>query len=411
MTPAGNDEARMTNDEANPNGRITPTAKVPRPRSSDLGVPSTFDIRHSTLAADVIATAAQMSELIPVLAQNARIAIDTEADSLHCYREKLCLLQLSIPERDFVLDPLALTDLQSLAAVLKQKEIVLHGSDFDLRLLRRSMGLIPDRVFDTVIAARLLGQRQFSLAALVQRYFNVDLPKGSQKANWAQRPLPKRMLAYAVNDTHYLLELAQRMEQELIAIDRLDWFRQSCERAIEQATMDRVRDPDEAWRISGSGTLRGQAAAVLRELWLWREKEAEAVDRPAFHILQNEELLRAAAGFYAGQNPDYRHFSTRRRSTFRAAAEHALELSEAEWPAPRRRFGTRRSVEANQRVEELRRRRDQVAADLDLDPAFVAPRAALESIAVDETRSSALLVQWQRELLGVGAGVATASLF
>ena len=358
---------------------------------------------------DLIATREQLDTVIAAIEPVDRVSIDTEADSLHCYREKLCLLQLSIPEHDFVIDPLMLSDLHSLAAILKQREIVLHGADFDLRLLRRSMELIPPRVFDTVIAARMLGQRQFSLAALVQRYFDVELPKGSQKANWAQRPLPKRMLAYAINDTHYLLRLARQMEEELAAVGRMEWFRQSCERALDQAASDRTREPDEMWRISGSGALRGRAAAVLRELWHWREKEAEAVDRPAFHILQNQELLRAATGFTAGEKPDYRHFSARRRGTFRAAAEHALGLDETEWPVPRRRFGMRRSGEANRRLEELRRRRDQAAEELDLEPAFLAPRAALESIAADEAGASTLLVPWQRELLGVG--IANASSF
>jgi len=294
--------------------------------------------------------------------------------------------------------------LQPLAAALKTREIVLHGADFDLRLLRRSLGLIPKRVFDTVIAARLLGLRHFSLAALVHRYFQVELPKGSQKANWAQRPLPNRMLAYAVNDTHYLLELAQRMEKELVALNRLEWFRQSCQRAIEQAAVERNREPDEMWRISGSGALRGRSAAILRELWRWRESEAEAVDRPAFHILQNDELLRAATSFHAGDTPDFRHFSSRRRGTFRAAAERALEMKESEWPVARRKFGVRRTTEANQRVEDLRRRRDQIATELDLEPAFLAPRAALEAIATDEDRAGTLLVEWQRELLGLKPG-------
>jgi ribonuclease D len=364
-------------------------------------IPSTFDIGHSSLAADLVATDGQLKDLLAALLPPDRVAIDTEADSLHCYREKLCLLQVSIPGEDFVVDPLALTDLHALTRELTNKEIVLHGADFDLRLLRRGIDLTPNRVFDTVIAARMLGQRQFSLAALVHRYFKVELPKGSQKANWAKRPLPKRMLAYAVNDTHYLLELSRQMEQELVAIDRLEWFRQSCQRAIEQAAIERTREPDEVWRISGSGALRGRAAAVLRELWHWREKEAEAVDKPAFHILQNEQLIRAAAGFHEGQKPDYRHFSARRRDAFRAAAERGLELGESEWPIPRRRFGTRRSVEANRRVEELRQRRDQVAAQLDLEPAFVAPRAALEAVAVDALRSSSLLVPWQQTLLGL----------
>jgi len=349
----------------------------------------------------LIGTVDQLADVLAHVHLVNRIAVDTEADSLHSYREKLCLLQISLPDRDLVVDPLALEDLRTLARTLKPKEIVLHGADFDLRLLRRGMALVPDRIFDTVIAARLLGRRQFSLAALVHHYFQVELPKGSQKANWAQRPLPKRLIVYAMNDTHYLLGLAERMEGELRERGRLEWFQQSCQRAIDQAATDRAREPDEIWRISGSGVLHGRAAAVLRALWHWREKEAEAVDRPAFHILQNEELVRAAASFDAGDQPDFRHFSARRRGTFKAAAEHALQMDQREWPAPRRRFGTRRSAQANQRIDRLRQRRDRVAAELELEPAFVAPKAALEAIAVDESRAAEFLVPWQRELLGL----------
>jgi len=388
----------MTKHETNPNVGMTESRKS---RDSNVGSPLAVDIRASSLSAPLIATGPELTALIGQLEPHDRVAIDTEADSLHCYREKLCLLQVTIPEADFVVDPLALLDLQQLSAALKPKEIVLHGADFDLRLLRRSADFVPERVFDTVIAARLLGLRQFSLAALVQRYFDIDLPKGSQKANWAKRPLPKRMLAYAVNDTHYLLELAERMERELTEIGRIDWFRQSCDRAMEQTAIQRSREPDEMWRISGSGALRGRAAAILRELWQWREKEAEAVDRPPFHILQNEELLRAASRFHAGEKPDYRHFSTRRRGAFMAAAERALEMNETEWPVPKRRFGARRTAEANRRVEQLRQRRDRAAAELNLEASFVAPRGALESIAAEENRAADFLVSWQRELLGL----------
>jgi len=180
----------------------------------------------------VIATAPQLEELLPEIARFTRVAIDTEADSLHCYREKLCLIQLSVPSGDHVIDPLANLDLQPLAKALADRTIVLQGADFDLRLLRRSLQFAASSVFDTVIAARLLGLREFSLAALVLRYFGVELAKGSQKANWAQRPLPARMVEYAINDTHYLLPLAEKMEGELKTAGRWDWFEQSCKRAV-----------------------------------------------------------------------------------------------------------------------------------------------------------------------------------
>jgi len=381
-------------------------------RHSDFVIPSSLDIRHSSLPGSPIASAAQLAELLPQIEAHDRVAIDTEADSLHSYREKLCLLQLSLsanrtdssrgePGRDYIVDPLANVDLAPLCAALQTKEIVLHGSDFDLRLLRRSLNFAARRIFDTAIAARLLGIREFSLAALVERFFDVKLAKGSQKANWARRPLSPRMLEYATNDTHYLLPLAERLETELQERDRLEWLRQSCQRAVEQTAVSRVRDEDEAWRIRGSGSLRGRAAAVLRALWQWREKEAAAVDRPPFHILQNHELLHAAESFAVGGVPDYRHFSPRRRRAFCDAAQSALKLPEEEWPVSRRRFGTRPSAEMARRSEELRLRRDRVARELELEPTFIAPRATLEAIAADHTRAANLLVPWQRAALGL----------
>jgi ribonuclease D len=347
----------------------------------------------------LIANALQLSELLEKIEAVDRVAVDTEADSLHCYREKLCLLQISLPGRDSIVDPLADVDLAPLRATLERKEIVLHGADYDLRMLRRGLNFVARRIFDTLIAARLLGVREFSLAALVKRYFGVEMPKGSQKANWARRPLPARMLAYAINDTHYLLPLADRLESQLRERDRFDWLRQSCQSAIEQAAMERIRDDDELWRIRGSGSVRGLEAAVLRALWQWREKEAEAADRPPFHILQNHELLNAALSFASGSTPDYRHFSARRRQAFREAAQTALRLPESEWPVLRRRFGTRPSHETIRRAEELRRRRDRAATELDLEPSFIASRSTLEAIAADQTRATTLLVPWQRELL------------
>jgi ribonuclease D len=347
----------------------------------------------------VIANDSQLRELLPQFESVDRVAIDTEADSLHCYREKLCLLQISVPKHDAIVDPLANVDLAPLREALAKKEIVLHGADYDLRLLRRNLNFVPQRVFDSVIASRLIGIREFSLAALVKRYFDVELVKGSQKANWAQRPLSKKMAEYAMNDTRYLLPLAEQLEAELDRHQRLDWFRQSCQRALEQAAIDRERDVDEAWRISGAGALRGRASAILRELWKWRECEAEAADRPPFHILQNRELIYSAERFAHGETPDYKHFSDRRRRAFREAAERGLGLPEKDWPIRPKRSGTRPSAEVIKRTEKLRQNRDHAARELHIDTSFIAPRATLEAIAADPSRADALLVPWQRELL------------
>src|SRR5438034_3785165 len=393
---------------------------------SDFVIPSSLDICHSSLQSRLIATDARLTELLKKIDVADRVAIDTEADSLHSYREKLCLRQIRVPaapgvvdasrdletasgnrdhrsrlQHDSIVDPLAGVDLEPLRQVLEAREIVLHGADYDLRMLRRGLNFTAHRIFDTLIAARLLGIREFSLAALLKRYFGLELPKGSQKANWAKRPLPVRMAEYAINDVHYLLALAEKLEAELDRNERRDWLRQSCQRAIEQAAVARARDYDELWRIRGSGLLRGRSAAVLRALWQCREKEAEKADRPPFHVLRNEELLKAAAKFASGSVPDYRHFSLGRRQAFYEAAQAALRAPESEWPVSRRRFGTRPSHATVQRAEELRRRRDRSAEELGLEPSFIAPRSTLEAIAADGARAVALLVPWQRELLGV----------
>jgi ribonuclease D len=393
---------------------------------SDFVIPSSLDIRHSSLQSRLIATDAQLTELLKEIDVADRVAIDTEADSLHSYREKLCLLQISVPsaagvvdagrdletasgnrdqrsrlQHDSIVDPLADLDLGPLRQVLETREIVLHGADYDLRMLRCGLNFIAHQIFDTMIAARLLGIREFSLAALVKRHFGLELPKGSQKANWAKRPLPARMAEYAINDVRYLLPLAEKLEAELDRYQRRDWLRQSCQRVVEQAAVTRVRKQDEFWRIRGSGLLRGRAAAVLRALWQWREREAEMADRPPFHILQNEKLLSAAVGFTSGTVPDYKHFSSRRRQAFREAARIALTAPESDWPVLPRRFGTRPTAETVRRTEELRRRRDKSAEELGLEPSFIAPRGTLEAIATDHTRAASLLAPWQRELLGI----------
>ena len=355
---------------------------------------------------DVIASEQKLADLIRQIQAADRIAIDTEADSLHSYREKLCLVQISVPSAasvcDFIVDPLNNLDLEPLRHALEPREIILHAADYDLRMLRRGLNFTAGRIFDTVVAARLLGIREFSLGALVKRFFDVELHKHSQKANWALRPLPARMLDYAMDDVHYLLPLATKLEDELERLHRRDWFRQSCERAIELAAAERERDQDELWRIGGAGALDSYTGAVLRALWQWRDGEAEMVDRPPFHILQNHDLLKAAESFASGQVPDYKHFSSRRRQTFLDAAKVALQSPQSDWPVMRRRAGSRPTAEMRQRAEELRERRDKAAEQLGLERSFIASRGALEAIAADPARAIALLVPWQRELIGLG---------
>lgn len=349
----------------------------------------------------MIATFQELTELAEQIAPSQRIAVDTEADSLHCYFEKLCLIQISVPGTDVLVDPLAGIDLSPLFHSLTAKTLILHGADYDVRLFRRIGFSCEGTVFDTMLAARLTGHQTFNLAALVEKYFGVTLAKASQKANWARRPLTPKMLEYALNDTRYLLPLAEELERQLRELGRWEWLLQSCEKMVEAASVAREKSKEMVWRISGSGTLRGQSSAVLRALWHWRDEEAKAGDRPAFHIMRNEDLIAAATRFANGDAVDAPHVKGQRRARFFDAAERALALPESDWPVLPRRTKSRPTPEQENRFQSLKTKRDQVAEKIDLDPSLIAPRAILEAVAADESAAGLKLLPWQRDLLGL----------
>ena len=348
----------------------------------------------------MIETSSALAEFVTRIAGTNRVGVDTEADSLHCYREKVCLVQVGLPDADELVDPLAGLDLSPLLDALSSVEIVMHGADFDLRMLYR-LGLgTPSTVFDTMIAARLTGAGRYGYAALVAEHFDVTLPKGLQTANWGRRPLPDKLARYARNDTHYLLPLAERLERRLAELGRLDWLEQSCRRAVAAARVVRERDPQTEWRVRGSHALGPRASAVLRALWHWRENEARTADRPPFHILSNESLVDAARRFDRAEEVALRGMPSDRRARFARAADDALQLDESEWPARAPfRTRTRLTKEQSGRVAALKQRRDRAASELAIDAELIAPRAALERVAIEGGAGLDALLPWQQDLL------------
>ena len=213
------------------------------------------------------------------------VALDTEADSLHAYPEKLCLLQISTAGSDELIDPLAKMDLAPLWAELRSHELIFHAADYDLRLLRKNHSFVPEQIFDTMLAARLLGEKEFSLTNLVGNVLGVQLEKGSQKADWAQRPLTERMENYARNDTRHLKPLSDILRKRLEEKGRIEWHRETCARLIADCSALPSADI-ESWRLKGSSKLGRGPLAVLRELWQWREGEAIAANKPPYFILK-----------------------------------------------------------------------------------------------------------------------------
>src|SRR5262245_9510330 len=222
----------------------------------------------------MVDTEEKLKSFLPSVRGASWVAVDTEADSLHAYPEKVCLIQISTVSGDSIIDPLAGCSIDPLLDALSGHELIMHGADYDLRLLRKHHDFVPSGIFDTMLGARLLGIKQFSLRHLVEEYLGVALEKGPQKSNWAVRPLNPRLEKYARNDTHYLKELSDRLKAELKAAGRLEWHHQACRKLIAETGKSKKSAQDSAWRLSGSNNLPRTGLAILKELWHWREHEA-----------------------------------------------------------------------------------------------------------------------------------------
>ena len=350
----------------------------------------------------MIETDEKLAAFLPVLRAATWVAVDTEADSLHAYPEKVCLIQISTVAGDRLIDPLADIDLTPLLETFAPHELIMHGADYDLRLLRKHYEFVPGAIFDTMLAARLLGHRQFGLSHLVESYLGVKLEKGPQKADWARRPLTERMESYARNDTRYLKPLSDRLKAGLEEKGRLAWQQESCARLIDDSTRLRPADLDSVWRIRGSHDLSRLALAILRELWQWREDEAVAANRPPFFVLSHEALVAVAAAAAARRPVEPllpRHFSTRRQAGLAGAIKAGLEIPADRQPELLRPRGCRPTEAERRRFLDLEKRRDAQAAALGIDPTLVASRATLGQLAHHWDQHAAELMSWQRELL------------
>ena len=355
-----------------------------------------------------------MEALIERIGAAERVAVDTEADSLHNYFEKVCLIQLSLGEEHYLVDPLAGLDLSGFLEALAGKPLILHGGDYDLRMMRTSLGFRARReVFDTMIAAQLLGIEQIGLAALIERFFGVTIEKVGQKSDWSRRPLSEKQLSYAINDTRFLEPLADCLARELSERGRLEWHVQSCRAMVGSTGRDKSRDPDGAWRINGAGRLTRRQLAYLRELWHWRDEHARRANQPPFKVFGNQQILELITwaeshpGVPLHQGPKLpRHIRGSLLTTLEEAITRVAEMPQAQWPELRRREqGEAPSAECLKRIDALRSECARIAKELGIAASTLAPKAALEAIArsrprtIDEIMESGGLLRWQAELV------------
>ncbi|MFD2257097.1 ribonuclease D [Luteolibacter algae] len=328
-------------------------------------------------------------------------AIDTEADSLHRYKESLCLIQFTAGGECVLIDPLAIEDLSPLDHYLMDATVWMHGADYDMTMLKREFERLPKTVYDTQIGARLLGVKKFGLGNLVEHYFDIVLSKSSQKADWGKRPLSEKMIDYALNDVRYLLEMGDMIVAGLKEKGRYDWFTESCETA-QSKVAERDDAKDEQWRISGSGKLDSYGLAFLRGLWNWRDKEAEAWDRPSFMVAPNRQLIEWSIALSEGRRVDLpNHFRSDRVKRYKEMLATIEAMPKEEWPARPVIKRRKRDREFDEKVDSLISTRNKTAEDLDIDGSLIASRAVIEMIAANEASPEDLLMNWQRQLLNL----------
>ncbi len=352
---------------------------------------------------------ADLKALAQSLARRSRVAFDTESNSLYAYQERVCLIQCSTEDTDYIIDTLAIADLSPLAPILADAAIekVLHGAEYDVIVLKRDFGFQVNNLFDTRVAARTLGMERTGLGNLLQEAFGARLDKRLQRANWGRRPLPTDLLDYARLDTRYLLPLRDRLAQALRDEGRWQEALELCEYLTRLEPTENHFDPKGFWRIAGAHRLSPRQRAILKELYLFREQAASRMDRPPFKVMNDGTLLAIAQtepqdlaalrdlpGMTAGQV---------RRYGQRVLA--AVARGRSAHP-PKRPARAARDEVVQDRYERLRQWRKKKARQHGVESDLILPRELLISLArrpprdMDSLRQHMAPLEWRFQTYG-----------
>jgi len=354
-----------------------------------------------------------LSRIPAGLERETAIGVDLEADSMFHYQEKVCLIQISTPLQDILVDPLSLDDLSPLSPVFADPNIrkVFHGADYDIRSLYRDFDIEVNSLFDTQIAARFLGIRETGLARLLKERFGVLVEKKYQKKDWSERPLPAAMLAYAVQDTCHLLPLSRILEKELRVKGRLFCVEEQCELLSNVRPVPPDGNPL-FLRFKGASRLDPRGLAVLESILQLRDDTARRRDLPPFKILGNAPIMEIVErkpvtekdlGRIKGLSA--RQVRMLGRSILKKTDESA-KLPENELPAFPRNTEERTGVRLSKRVRALREWREQRAKEMGIDPSLVCTNDQIHSLALAHPKRRRDLEDidtikaWQRRLFG-----------
>jgi ribonuclease D len=343
-------------------------------------------------------TASGLTQLAADLAAQTVIAVDTESNSLHAYREQVCLIQFSTALTDYVLDPLALADLAPLAPIFANPNIekVFHAAEYDLICLKRDFGWEVRSLFDTMVAVRTLGWPQTGLASVLETQFGVKLNKRHQRADWAARPLLPDQLAYARLDTHYLIPLREKLLDALNTASYLSEAREEFDRLchVNGRAAHPPFDPQNFWYISGARDLPAREAAILRELYIYREHVAQRLNRPPFKVMAEGTLMEIARA----QPKTLKDLTPITGMTERQINRHGHQLLQAvahgQAATPPRPLRLEHEDDAVlERYEALRRWRKLRAQERGVESDVIVPRDVLLDLARRAPQTSADLEQ------------------
>lgn len=355
----------------------------------------------------------QPGSLTPLLRAIERVdevALDTEADNMFHYKTRVCLLQFLVAGKVTLVDVLAPgLRLEPLWKALASKHFIMHGSDFDLRLLHDLCRFRARSLFDTMLAAQLLGLKRIGLAPLLEQHFGVQLDKNGQRANWSKRPITPKLLNYAALDVWHLPALRDILSSELKRLGRLEWLEQECRAQIAAGSEGFAPPTEHDWRIGRSESLRGAGLGVLHAVWHWREAQAQRLDTPPFKVCSNAVLLKLAEAAEAGRSASAILASIhlgRRHDRLAPSLASAIRTGLARDPKtlPRRPGRDPNYVSLSQKEvnfqERIRADRDRIAKKLEIEPTLIANRSQLALIARQPGKIREILLPWQADLLG-----------
>lgn len=333
-------------------------------------------------------TDAAVTEWLTAAKGARRLALDTEGASFHRFIDRIYLLQLSTDSAHAVIDPLPIKPPALLGALIEDPkvEIVFHDADYDLRLLHQDYGWNVRNVFDTRVAAQLLGLKAFGLAALLEAYFEIKLDKKHQRADWSMRPLTADMLDYAAQDTIHLLGLRDLLHEQLAKKHRLEWAKEEFER-LESVRWASNDDGNGFLKVKGARDLTRRELAVFKELVLWRDSAALKLDRATFRVVSNEVLLEAARGHPASKESlgnikgMPRGILERSANDIIAAIDRGLAVPENDLPKFPKSARWDRDPDFDHKVGALKAVRDAAATRLELDPGVLCSRERMEAVA------------------------------